>query len=50
MEGASVGYVASLYDIPFVVIRGMSDKADGIANETYEQWWGIVANNSGKIV
>lgn len=50
MEGASVGYVASQYGIPFVVIRGMSDKADGVAHETYEQWWVVVADNSGKIV
>lgn len=50
MEGASVGYVAAQYGVPFVVIRGMSDKADGEAHETYEQWWVVVADNSGKIV
>ncbi len=50
MEGASVGYVAAQYGVPFVVIRGMSDKADGVAHETYEQWWVVVADNSGKIV
>jgi adenosylhomocysteine nucleosidase len=50
MEGASVGYVASQYGVPFVVIRGMSDKADGVAHETYDQWWVVVSDNSGKIV
>lgn len=50
MEGASVGYVASKYDVPFVIIRSMSDKADGLAHEAYDNWYGIVSDNSGKIV
>ena len=50
MEGASVGYVASQYGVPFVVIRSMSDKADGVAHETYDQWWVVVSDNSGRIV
>ncbi|MGH4036934.1 MAG: 5'-methylthioadenosine/adenosylhomocysteine nucleosidase [Sphaerochaeta sp.] len=50
MEGASVGYVASQYDVPFVVIRSMSDKADGLAHEAYNNWYSEVSDNSGKIV
>lgn len=50
MEGASVGYVASKYQLPFVIIRSMSDKADGLAHDDYENWYKIVADNSGKIV
>ncbi len=34
MEGAAVGQVASLNDVPFVVIRAMSDKADSAADFT----------------
>lgn len=50
MEGASVGYVASKYKLPFVIIRSMSDKADGLAHKDYDNWYKIVADNSGKIV
>lgn len=50
MEGASVALVCERYDVPFVVIRTMSDKADGLAHETYENMADIAANNSCKIV
>lgn len=50
MEGASVGYVASKYSVPFVLIRSLSDKADGLAHESYDNWYQIVSDNSGKIV
>ncbi|MCY1151522.1 MAG: 5'-methylthioadenosine/adenosylhomocysteine nucleosidase [Sphaerochaetaceae bacterium] len=50
MEGASVAYVASKYNVPFVVVRSLSDKADGLSHEQYENWYQIVADNSGKIV
>lgn len=35
MEGAAVAQVCSKNDIPFVVIRSMSDKADGSANVNF---------------
>ncbi len=35
MESAAVGYVASLYDIPFVSIRMVSDGANDESAETY---------------
>jgi len=50
MEGASVGYVAAKYNVPFVIIRSMSDKADGLAHAAYDNWYQIVSDNSGKIV
>lgn len=50
MEGASVGYVASQYNVPFAIIRSLSDKADGLAHESYDNWYSIVSDNSGKIV
>lgn len=50
MEGASIALVCEQYDVPFVVIRTMSDKADGAAHETYENWADIAADNSGKII
>jgi len=50
MEGASIALVCSRYDTPFVVIRTMSDKADGQAHETYDNMADIAADNSCRIV
>ena len=50
MEGASIAVVCEKYDIPFVVIRTMSDKADGKAHETYENMADIAADNSCRII
>lgn len=35
MEGASIAQAASLNNLPFVIIRAISDKADGSANMDY---------------
>jgi adenosylhomocysteine nucleosidase len=50
MEGASVGYVATQYNVPFIIIRSLSDKADGLAHDAYDNWYSVVSDNSGKIV
>ena len=50
MEGAAVAIVCSEYGVPFVVIRSMSDKADGKAVKTYENFMDIAADHSSKIV
>lgn len=50
MEGASVAMVCEQYNTPFVVIRAMSDKADGLAVETYTNMGDIAASNSSAIV
>lgn len=50
MEGAAVAQVATLYDVPFVVLRALSDKADGSADVTYQEFVQEAANNSAKIV
>lgn len=50
MEGASIALVCTLYDVPFVVIRTMSDKADGAAQETFENLQNSAADNSCRIV
>lgn len=50
MEGASVGAVCLNYEIPFVVIRCLSDKADGKANESYKNFGDKAAANSSHIV
>lgn len=50
MEGASVAHVANLYKVPVVVIRSMSDRADGSAHMNYNDFVTIAADNSAKIV
>ena len=50
MEGAAIAAVCRNYDIPFVVIRCMSDKADGKAHESYENLVDLAANQSSRIV
>ena len=50
MEGASVAAVCELYNTPFVVVRAMSDKADGLAKESFDNMADIAADNSSQIV
>ena len=50
MEGAAVAAVCDKYEIPFVVIRALSDKADGNAHDSYENFGNIAADNSSRIV
>ena len=50
MEGASIAVVCQNYDVPLVVIRALSDKADGKAHESYDNFGDLAAENSSKIV
>lgn len=50
MEGAAVAQVAALYEVPFVVIRTISDKADGSAHMDYEEMKEAASHNSSGIV
>lgn len=50
MEGASIAVVCKNYDIPLVVIRALSDKADGEAHDSYENFGDLAADHSSKIV
>ena len=50
MEGASVARVAYAFDTPVVVIRCMSDKADGLAHEVIEDFGDQAADISAGIV
>lgn len=51
MEGASVAQVAgSMYNVPFVVLRTISDKADGSAQISYEDLKTAASDHSAKIV
>lgn len=50
MEGAAIAAVCAQYQVPFVVIRAMSDKADGNAHDSVENMGDIAADNSSRIV
>ena len=50
MEGAAVAQVCVINEIPHLIVRTVSDKADGTAVQDYNQFFPIVANNSFKIV
>ncbi len=50
MEGAAVGQVCYVNQIPFVVIRAISDDADGGACEDYPQFAKKAAEKSAKLV
>ena len=50
MEGAAIAHVCHLNNIPFVVIRSISDKADGSADVDFGQFVGEAAEVSIKAV
>lgn len=50
MEGAAIAVVCIKYKTPFVVIRALSDKADGNAHESYENFGDVAGDNSSRIV
>jgi adenosylhomocysteine nucleosidase len=50
MEGAAVAQVCSMNQIPYVVIRSMSDKADGSAHVNFKEFTKHASENSYKIV
>ena len=50
MEGASAAKVCTAYDKPFVILRTLSDKADGNAHDSYADFGDLAADQSSKIV
>ena len=50
MEGAAVGHTCWLNGVPFLILRAMSDKADGTAQTTYEEFSNEAAVNSSHIL
>jgi len=50
MEGAAVAHVCTLNSVPFVVIRSMSDKADGSAHMNFQEFVEQAAHNSYQMV
>ena len=50
MEGAAVSQTCLIHKVPFLVVRSISDFADGNAGMTYDQFSGIAADRSGKVM
>ena len=50
MEGGSIAQVCYLNDVPFVVIRSISDNAENNAHMDYEKFKFVAVNNSTKIL
>ena len=48
MEGAAVGYTCRLNNVPFVVVRGLSDTAGDTAHEDFSENLKVVCENSYK--
>jgi len=50
MEGAAIAQVCEQNQTPFVAIRAISDKADGSAQATFEEFVKTAAENSTRVV
>lgn len=50
MEGAAIAHAAFLNGLPYVVIRAISDKADGSAHMDYPEFERAAAAHSAKLV
>ncbi|MFC0473229.1 5'-methylthioadenosine/adenosylhomocysteine nucleosidase [Halalkalibacter kiskunsagensis] len=50
MEGAAVAQVASMNEVPFVIIRSMSDKANGEASMSFNEFTELASEQSHLLV
>lgn len=50
MEGAAVAHVCDMNQVPFVIVRAMSDKADGSAHVNFTEFTVLASNRSFEIV
>ena len=50
MEGAAMAHVSELNDLPYLIIRSISDNADGEADITYEEFKDIAAERAGLLL
>ncbi|MGN0395059.1 MAG: 5'-methylthioadenosine/adenosylhomocysteine nucleosidase [Coprococcus sp.] len=50
MEGAAIGHVASLNEVPYLVVRAISDKADDSADMDYPTFAAQAIDNSIKLM
>lgn len=50
MEGAAIAHTAYLNNVPFLIIRAISDKADHSAQVNYEEFEGLAIKNAVTLV
>ncbi len=50
MESAAIAHVCYLNEIPFVIVRAISDKANGDAPETYSEFEKDAAKKSALLI
>lgn len=50
MEGAAVGQVCTMNDVPYLVVRAISDRADGTSDVDFEAFLQEAAYSSSRIV
>jgi adenosylhomocysteine nucleosidase len=50
MEGAAVGQVCTLNDVPFLLVRAVSDRADGSSDVDFQAFLEEAAHSSARIV
>ncbi len=50
MEGGSIAQVCTLNKIPFIIVRTVSDRADGTAASDFNKFLPVVARNSFEVV
>jgi len=50
MEGAAVGQVCTLNEVPFLLVRAVSDRADGSSDVDFQSFLREAAESSARIV
>lgn len=50
MEGAAVAHVCKLCDVPFIVIRSISDELNGEASVDFNEFLEVASNRCSKII
>ncbi len=50
MEGGAIAHVCYINKVPFLIIRSISDKADGSAEVSFEEFVGLAAKNSSNMI
>ena len=50
MEGAAIAHVAYLNATPYVIIRAISDKADGSADLSFEEFLPLAAKHASALL
>ncbi|MFM9166553.1 MAG: 5'-methylthioadenosine/S-adenosylhomocysteine nucleosidase, partial [Candidatus Limnocylindrus sp.] len=50
MEGAAIAYAARTHNVPWLVIRSVSDSGDGEADLSFWEYLALASKNAAEIV